>query len=191
MCDGRPFSNEYLDIVKAIGGDRLQSGNNRGRINGWVGPNCIFGKCIRVEGKGWGRPTVQTIEFPVRMALYVALFTALLTILAAPVMKYFARTIPLLSCALIVFVTGFVVWYLFMAARLLPGLAGVAFPNQLNGALVFVGLFTNGWLINRYVARNYGIAAKFPSLGFKVMLGTLVGSWVLVGIYYGVSLALE
>jgi len=125
------------------------------------------------------------------MALYVALFTALLTILAAPVMKYFARTIPLLSCALIVFVTGFVVWYLFMAARLLLGLAGVAFPNQLNGALVFVGLLMNGWLINRYVARNYGIAAKFPSLGFKVMLGTLVGSWVLVGIYYGVSLALE
>jgi hypothetical protein len=40
---------EYLHIVKAISGERFQIGNNRGRINGWIGPNSIFGKCIRVE----------------------------------------------------------------------------------------------------------------------------------------------
>ena len=40
---------EYLHLVKAIQGGRFQIGNNRGRINGWVGENCIFGKCIRVE----------------------------------------------------------------------------------------------------------------------------------------------
>jgi hypothetical protein len=41
--------SEYLHIVKAIQGDRYQIGNNRGLINGWVGGNSIFGKCVRLE----------------------------------------------------------------------------------------------------------------------------------------------
>ena len=41
--------NEYLHLVKAIQGARFQIGNNRGLINGWVGPNAIFGKLIAVE----------------------------------------------------------------------------------------------------------------------------------------------
>jgi hypothetical protein len=40
---------EYLHLIKAINGERFQIGNNRGRINGWIGPNGIFGKCIRIE----------------------------------------------------------------------------------------------------------------------------------------------
>lgn len=40
---------EYLHLVKAIQGGRFQIGNNRGRINGWVSANSIFGKCMRVE----------------------------------------------------------------------------------------------------------------------------------------------
>ena len=40
---------QYLHLIKAIQGKRFQIGNNRGRINGWVGENGIFGKCIRVE----------------------------------------------------------------------------------------------------------------------------------------------
>lgn len=39
----------YLHLVKAIQGKRFQIGNNRGRINGWVGGNSIFGKCTRIE----------------------------------------------------------------------------------------------------------------------------------------------
>lgn len=41
--------NEYLHLVKAIQGQRFQIGNNRGFINGWIGPNGIFGRCIKVE----------------------------------------------------------------------------------------------------------------------------------------------
>ena len=41
--------NQYLHLVKARQGQRFQIGNNRGRINGWVGPNGIYGKCIRTE----------------------------------------------------------------------------------------------------------------------------------------------
>ena len=40
---------QYLHLVKAIQGKRFQIGNNRGRINGWVGENSIFGKCTRIE----------------------------------------------------------------------------------------------------------------------------------------------
>ena len=41
--------NEYLHLIKAKQGARFQIGNNRGRINGWVGTNSIFGKCVKVE----------------------------------------------------------------------------------------------------------------------------------------------
>lgn len=40
---------EYLHLVKAMKGNRFQIGNNRGRINGWIGENAIFGKCTKVE----------------------------------------------------------------------------------------------------------------------------------------------
>ena len=40
---------EYLHLIKAIQGARFQIGNNRGRINGWIGANSIFGKCVRIE----------------------------------------------------------------------------------------------------------------------------------------------
>ena len=39
---------EYLHLVKAIQDGRFQIGNNRGRINGWIGANGIFGKCTNV-----------------------------------------------------------------------------------------------------------------------------------------------
>lgn len=41
--------NEYLHLIKAIQGSRFQIGNNRGRINGWIGANSIYGKCVKVE----------------------------------------------------------------------------------------------------------------------------------------------
>src|SRR5947207_15961357 len=40
---------QYLHLVKAIQRKLFQIGNNRGRINGWVGENSIFGKCTRIE----------------------------------------------------------------------------------------------------------------------------------------------
>ncbi len=40
---------EYLHLVKAIDGERFQIGNNRGHINGWIGPQAIFGRLVRVE----------------------------------------------------------------------------------------------------------------------------------------------
>jgi hypothetical protein len=40
---------QYLHLVKAIQGSRFQIGNNRGRINGWISRNGVYGKCIRIQ----------------------------------------------------------------------------------------------------------------------------------------------
>jgi hypothetical protein len=40
---------QYLHLVKAMQGERFQIGNNRGRINGWISRNGIYGKCTRIE----------------------------------------------------------------------------------------------------------------------------------------------
>lgn len=47
LCKVR--GNEYLHIIKTIQGKRFQIGNNRGKINGWIGQNSIFGKCEKIE----------------------------------------------------------------------------------------------------------------------------------------------
>jgi len=47
LCKVR--GNEYLHLIKAISGPRFQIGNNRGLVNGWIGANGIYGKCIRIE----------------------------------------------------------------------------------------------------------------------------------------------
>lgn len=42
--------HDYLHLIKARDGKgRFQIGNNRGGINGWVGPNCIYGVATKIE----------------------------------------------------------------------------------------------------------------------------------------------
>jgi hypothetical protein len=45
----------YLHLVKALKSDgkkfRIQIGNNKGRINGWVGPNSIYGIATKIGEK--------------------------------------------------------------------------------------------------------------------------------------------
>jgi len=43
---------DYLHLIKAIDGKRFLIGNNRGRINGWVGRRAIFGIAERIIHKG-------------------------------------------------------------------------------------------------------------------------------------------
>lgn len=47
LCKVR--GQEYLHLVKAVQDGRFQIGNNRGGINGWIGPRSIFGRLVRVE----------------------------------------------------------------------------------------------------------------------------------------------
>ncbi len=45
----RVHGSDYIHLIKAIQDGRFQIGNNRGGINGWIGGNAIFGKCISIE----------------------------------------------------------------------------------------------------------------------------------------------
>jgi len=40
---------EYLHLIKKVTGIRFLIGNNKGKTNGWVGEEGIFGKCVSVE----------------------------------------------------------------------------------------------------------------------------------------------
>lgn len=45
----RVSGSDYLHLVKAIDGKRFQIGNNRGGVNGWVGPSAVYGIATEVE----------------------------------------------------------------------------------------------------------------------------------------------
>ncbi|HML20766.1 MAG TPA: S24 family peptidase [Aggregatilinea sp.] len=45
----RVRGNIYLHLIKARNGNRFLIGNNRGRINGWVGPNAVYGVATDIE----------------------------------------------------------------------------------------------------------------------------------------------
>lgn len=45
----RVNGSQYLHLVKALQGDRIQIGNNRGGINGWITRRQIFGRLVRIE----------------------------------------------------------------------------------------------------------------------------------------------
>ena len=40
---------QYLHLIKAMQGNRFQIGNNRGKVNGWISGQSIYGKCTHVE----------------------------------------------------------------------------------------------------------------------------------------------
>lgn len=39
----------YVHLCTARKGDQYQISNNHGHVNGWVGPNSVFGKVTKVE----------------------------------------------------------------------------------------------------------------------------------------------
>ena len=41
--------NQYLHLVTAIRSGTVQISNNKGRVNGWIGPNSVYGRCVKVE----------------------------------------------------------------------------------------------------------------------------------------------
>ena len=38
--------SQYLHLIKSVKNDRYQIGNNHGKINGWIGPDNIYGVLI-------------------------------------------------------------------------------------------------------------------------------------------------
>lgn len=40
---------QYLHLIKAVRGDRVQIGNNHGKINGWTSVYNVYGKLVSVQ----------------------------------------------------------------------------------------------------------------------------------------------
>lgn len=45
----RVHGHVYVHLIKAVNGGRFLIGNNRGGVNGWVGPGAIYGKATAIE----------------------------------------------------------------------------------------------------------------------------------------------
>jgi len=45
----RVHGHVYLHLIKSVNDGRYLNGNNRGRVNGWVGANSIYGKATKIE----------------------------------------------------------------------------------------------------------------------------------------------
>ena len=45
----RVCGSDYLHLIKAIDRSRFLIGNNRGGVNGWIGPHAIYGIAIKIE----------------------------------------------------------------------------------------------------------------------------------------------
>jgi hypothetical protein len=45
----RVKGKQYLHLIKALQGDRIQVGNNRGGVHGWITRRGVFGRLTAVE----------------------------------------------------------------------------------------------------------------------------------------------
>jgi hypothetical protein len=109
---------------------------------------------------------------------------AVLTLLAAPVMKIFVRELPLHKLAFISFWAIFRV--LFVAAVVMVGIqfSHVDVPVGLDGLFVLIGMCAVGSLIT-YGLEQYGIPKrKFPGIGARTVFVLLILSWVIVGLWF-------
>ena len=119
-----------------------------------------------------------------QVLINIAIFTLVLTIFGAVVLKYFVRTVPLLSHAILYFWAVFRVLFVVVAAWLIVVLIGIEIPSAFSGLLSIAGMCVVGWLITHDLAKRYGVPSKFPGPGFKTMLSLLVLSWMFVGAYF-------
>lgn len=47
LCKVR--GSQYLHLVSAVRDGQLQISNNKGHVNGWVGPDSVYGRLVRVD----------------------------------------------------------------------------------------------------------------------------------------------
>src|SRR6266480_2910945 len=109
-------------------------------------------------------------------------FTALCivpTLIAAPVMNFFVKEMPLRKLALVFFWASFRV--LFIAAVVIVGIrvGQVDVPAGVDGLFTLIGMCAVGSLIT-YSLEHYGIPRrKFPGVGAKTIVVLLGFSWVI------------
>jgi len=82
--------------------------------------------------------------------------------------KVFAMQVPFRRLIVTCFKAFFPVLLLALAGHIVLTLAGLRIPSGLNAPLALAGDCAVGWLITRDL-KAYGVPAKFPGVGAKVM----------------------
>jgi hypothetical protein len=109
----------------------------------------------------------------------ITIMTLVVTLFGTFVMKYFVRTVPLLSLAFIFF------WAMFrvMLVVVVITFIGVIFDvpaGPLSGVFTFLGIGAVGTLITRHLGKHYGLPTKFPASGAKTIFVLFILMWVIV-----------
>jgi hypothetical protein len=121
----------------------------------------------------------------VRLIFSVALFAAVLALLAAVFIKLFARRLTFVQALLIAGRSFFLSTLLLVVYTFLTLVLHV--PQSVDAISTMVWLAMTGTLIT-WRARKYGIEKPgWVGIGAKVTLSLLALSWVFVGVYMVVS----
>jgi hypothetical protein len=119
-----------------------------------------------------------------QIAIYLSILTLILTVFAAPLLKYFVRVVPLLSHAIIFVLAVARVLVVYVVVTLGVKISQIEIPSGLDGLFGLAGMCAVGWFISHDLEKRYGVKSKFPGPGAKVMFGLLAISWVFLVVYF-------
>lgn len=110
---------------------------------------------------------------PAQALVTLVIFCVVWTLVGMFVMKFFVRQVPILNHAAILFWATFRVQIVVLALVFLGRILGVSLRG-LSGLSSVLALCAVGWLVTRHLSRNYGVPAKFPAAGAKVVTTMVV-----------------
>jgi|ERR1700733_3169826 len=94
-------------------------------------------------------------------------------------MKYFVRQVPILNHAAILFWAALRVQIVALVLILLGRIFGISVV-ALSGLFSVLALCATGWLVTQHLSRSYGVPAKFPAVGAKVMTTMVIITLLIV-----------
>jgi len=106
-------------------------------------------------------------------ALYMGAILCVWTIVGMFVMKYFARRVPLLNHATILFWATLRVQIVAFGLIHLGSVFGIS-VRSLSSLLGLLASCAVGWLVTRDLSRKYGTPTKFPAVGAKVVTTMII-----------------
>jgi hypothetical protein len=134
----------------------------------------------------WRFVCMSSVGLSLNELLLIIAYIAVFTVTAAPMIRYFEKSISLLEALRIAGWATMIAFGAYFAVVLTLTLVGRASGLTINpiwaGRLIIPALFGSGWLISRRLGR-IGRRQRFPGTGAKVVLCWIVlaSSFVIVG----------
>lgn len=116
-----------------------------------------------------------------QLFINIVLLSLVSTVLAALILKFFYRNVDFKQLAGLCFWAIFRILIITAILYAAVVIGHIRVPTGVDGLLSLLGVCALGWLITHDMQR-YGVPKKFPGPGFKVVIGLVLVSWILVGI---------